>query len=193
MRLIQFDPEQTIHINRRADVERDLGEVLLLRGEFDRARALTDSSKSLFGELLVNDDSNTPWRRGLASSLLVAAAIDFRQGDYVAARTSLDKASSHIGILVDQEPSSRESQQLAIRGDLLIANSYAASDPNAAESAALEAMDRLDTYFPDTSDPWVLELKADALMILDRAEQVDEIRSRLLEMGFRKSSRAAIG
>ena len=174
----------------RADVERNLGEVLLLHGQVDRARTLTDSSKRLFGELLLSDNSNSRWRHGLASSLLDTAVIDVSQSNYPGAIESLDEAVLQIRILLEQEPSNRDTQQLAIRRDLLIAQLQGGNDPQVAQSATIDAMNRLEKYFADSSNPWVLELKVDALVLLGRADEADEIRRRLRDMGFRQLDRS---
>jgi tetratricopeptide (TPR) repeat protein len=186
----QMDPQQTSFRQRRAAVERDLGEILLLHGEVDAATTLVDSSKKLFGELLLSDKSSSRWRHGLAGSLLVAAAIDSSQSDYLGAKEFLDEAGLQIRMLLEQEPSNRDSQQLAIRENLLTAQLQGDNDPQVAESAIIDAMDRLEKYFPDSANPWVLELKMGALVLLGRVGEADEIKRRLRDMGFRQWDRS---
>ncbi len=190
LQLAQMDSQQTTFRRRRADIERNLGEVLLLHGQVDRARTLTDSSKSLFEELLLSDNSNSRWRHGLASSLLDTAVIDASQSNYLGALESLDAAVLQINILLEQESSNRDTQQLAIRKDLLIAQLQGGNDPQVAQSATNDAMNRLEKYFADSSNPWVLELKVDALVLLGRADEADEVRRRLRDMGFRQLDRS---
>lgn len=171
-RLTALSPDHALFLDRRARVARALADVLTRQGDLDAAAALASQSAETTGNLLSGDGSNSRWRRGLAEALLLRAKIARMRGDLAAAESLLRAANAQVEMLLQQEPDNLETQQLAVHNELIHGN------PDV-------ALDRLDQHFDASKNPWILELRAEALAGTGEDDAANDIRSGLAEIGFR--------
>jgi len=181
LRLTTLSPDHALFLDRRARVERRLAAALQLHGDLGRALSFSGSSRGLSSALLDQDGSNSRWRRGLLEAIFVAAEISQSVSDDAGVARAAGDAASHVQLLLEQEPDNLETQQLAVRHSLLMARHQSVA-------FAEDALTRLDQYFADSMDPWVLDLRVEAMDMLDMAADADNLREQLRDMGFRPGS-----
>lgn len=171
-RLTALSPDHALFLDRRARVERALADVLARQGDLEAAVTLVSRSAETSASLLSGDSSNSRWRRGLTEALLLRAEIEGLRGDVAAAESQIREAAVQVEKLLGQEPDNFETQQLAVRYDLISGDPFA-------------AMDLLTSNFEESSNPWVLEMRAEALAGTGEHDVANAIRRQIAVMGFR--------
>jgi tetratricopeptide (TPR) repeat protein len=182
--LVEVDPYRHNWVVRRANIVRELGKLNVMSARIDRGSEYLESSIKVLNELVKSNQENPGWRRNLTWSLLYASNHESRQGESDVAVEHLDAAKLHIAKLIEQEPNDRETQLLAVRADLCEAQVADNRDSGSDQAVLQSALVKLGQYFPETSDPRVLELEMLALMGLDRPDDARLIQERLQLMGF---------
>jgi tetratricopeptide (TPR) repeat protein len=181
--LNDVDPDRKRWRVRRANIERELGELMALSGrEPDGLQWLARSVEEL-ETLMESDPDNNGWRRDLVSSLLAAADFGARKGSPTGATDPLAAAENSLGLLLELEPSSLETHALAAYADVCAA--IRASDRANAESHWNAALEKLDRQFSGSRDPHILELRAAALAALGQAAAAAGIGGQLVATGYR--------
>jgi tetratricopeptide (TPR) repeat protein len=183
-RLLRVDPARANWGARRANVERELARWRYETGDTEEARRLLRSSTESFSRLLESDADNAAWRRDLVRGLLTSADFEARVGGQARAGDDLNAALNHLSTLAAQETANRDSRQLAIYADIC-RGQLENGDRRASAEAWRAAIDKLDQYFADSSDPHILDLRAAALAGLGDSDGAARLRARLRSMGFR--------
>jgi tetratricopeptide (TPR) repeat protein len=181
--LSRVDPAQTEWQSRLANTQRELGKVLVQSGRADRGAEYIRSSIGQLNKLSA-DEADASSRRDLARGLLTLASIEAGRGEVESASERLTSANSQIAMLLQSEPTSRDTRQLAIRAEVCAAVIARGRDPGSAVQAYRRALVGIDRDFPGSSDPEILSLEAKALAGSGRADDAREIESRLAQMGF---------
>jgi eukaryotic-like serine/threonine-protein kinase len=188
--LSRIDPAQVQWQKRLANTRRELGKVLVDLGRSDEAIEYIRSSLDQLTRLSVADADDVITRRDLTRTLIALAGVEIQRRNIAAASEHSQSANRQVELLLAHEPTSRESRQLAIHADAcsaLIADRLRLPTAN---EAYLRVLQQVEEYFPDSSDPVVLWLKASALTGLGRSSEAMEITSRISQMGFAGSYRA---
>lgn len=180
--LTEVDESHKHWRSRRANVERELGKLFRLSGRTGEGDEKLAHSVANMKALLADELDNAEWRRNLLRSLLLQE--DFRSRSTIA--TTLEPATGtireHIEILLEHEPSNLDTRQLIAYAEICEAR---AAPPDKAFNLLQTALDMLEQYFPNTSNPRVLELKSEALSGLGRHEEAMELSNHLAEIGYR--------
>ena len=167
---------------RRANIERELGVLFELTKRTPESLQMLESSIMTFDELVQSEEGNAGWRRDLTRSLLVSTEFATRHLNRVVAEPNLQRASTHIDALLEQEPTSLETRQLSAYADVCAAM---LADSASTETYWQTALQHLDQYFPGTADPRIIELKSVALAALSRSEEAAALRLKLEAIGYK--------
>ena len=180
--LTELDPERQNWRHRRGNIEREFARLMGLTQRFEAGLALIGSSLEGFRDLVQGDPQKAEWGRELIRSLLVAAELNWLNGDSQTARQCLLEAQGQIDGLLDKEPSIVETQQLAAFVGLLQAH---LSGSASASDYLQNVLERLDREFPTTANPQIIELRAETLTGLGDDEAAAELRAQLREIGYK--------
>lgn len=187
------DPEQIAWQGRLANTKRELGMLLTYTERADQGLEYIQSSISILNQLSVDEKENTVFRRELARGLILLANVELGLGEADSASEHLQLANSEIKTLLQEEPSSRDTQLLAVHADICAALVDAERNPESANQSYAQALQRVEDEFSNSSDPHVLVLKASALAGLNQTARAGEIKDRLQKMGFVSNCRVLDG
>ena len=179
--LNQVDPDRHRWQVRRANIERELALGLAQAERYADALTMIDSAVATLERIVAGDEKNAGWRRELLHGLLVSADLQFRAGDRMASSAFLERAGPHLDFLLAQEPSNRDTRELSAYANICRAR---LDTGNGATQMATAALDTLDEFFPASSNPRILELRAVALDGASREPGGASIRAALLEIGY---------
>lgn len=191
--LTRLDPEQIAWQGRLANTKRELGKLLVYTGRTDPGLKFIQSSISILNRLSIEDEYNASFRRELVRGLTLLAKVEFSLGEADSAGEHLALANLEIETLLQEEPSSRDTQVLAAHADVCVAMVTAERNPDSAKQSYAQALQRVEEKFSDSSDPNVLELKAIALAGLSQPARAAEINDRLQKMGFVLNCKVSAG
>lgn len=183
-RLIQTDPDRINWKARLANIERALCRMYLNTNRRGRAIELLNTSIDRLTAVSNEEPGDAGYRRALARGLIQLANAELATREFASAENHLDAAYSHIKTLLQQEPTSRDTQHLAIFADVCAARIAELQDPEFARSSYSRVLERVEKIFPSGSDPRVLALAANALAGLGRHDEAGEIERKLLQMGY---------
>lgn len=186
--LARFDPTSAEWQGRRANTQRELGKVLVFSGRADAGLSLMRSSVESLARLFESGDAGADVRRDLARGLLAMASVEIGRGDLESAGSHSQSAKAQIEALLQTEPRSRETRQLAIHADVCAARIAERRDSGSAAASYARALASIERDFPGTSDPSVLELAAAALRGLGRSADAAAVDGRLRAMGLARAS-----
>ena len=181
--LFDIDPERTNWRQRYANIERELGRLYVATERYDDGSLHLNTSIQMLDSLLQDDAANVRWRRELVQSLIVTACFEARRGKLPRAEDLLETAKGHLGTLQEGEIDNRESQALSIHAHVCAATIAAKTDDSVVNRNAYQALEKLESYFPESADPQILKLKSLALAAASRADEAEELRNHLLKMG----------
>jgi tetratricopeptide (TPR) repeat protein len=179
--LCDVDPERTGWLLRRAGIDRDAGRLFAAAGRVDKAQPVLREALETFESLTALDADNAAWRRELLRAQLAATDLALSAGRGDEARALLSSAAENLQSLIEQEPTSQETQELAVWYDL---RAFHAGQSGSMQSL-VSTLDTLDRHFADSRDPRILELRWQVLATLGRPAEAASLRQELNAGGYR--------
>lgn len=176
------DPERQGWRSRRANIERELGKVYEFVGQTAESAAILQSSIERFDELLQTDQPSTAWQRDMVRSRLNLADFASRHGNIAVAGQQLISVKEYINILLGQEVSILETIELSVFLDICLAR---LAESNAKKPHLEHALQNLDRYFANSSDPRINELRASVMAGLGETVAAGDLRKELQAIGYR--------
>lgn len=190
-RLVAHDADDRWLARRLGHSKNKVALVHLVRRELEAARVLLDGERAILDKLLAHDPTHRDWRFMLARNHKARSSLLAEQGRWPAAVEHAGHATEILWELVSAAPERRDfATWLAHAWWQLGRMHERAGAPGEARAAWLRGLELCETLTRQGREPFLLDVRARLLLVLERTEEAKLDLEQLGRVGYREATLA---